>query len=361
MRKRVTGQSVFPDSEDDGCASADACAMKRCATFWGLVTAYWLSERWREAWTPERDRPGDHLAAQQGRRLDGHGQRRLHRLARRVPPPRRGRSRPCHPPLGARLFRHLGLPLRRPRDPPPRFDDAPPSGAPLADRPLRRRDPLRPAHRLRPDERPRREARALPDSIDQRLDTCTDHLYGGLIGLVMGFFGAVASIWFVSAALIERSQPVALPRQAGASANGLVERLLGPGDRGTRSTSCRATTARRSSPAVLVALYIPAVTFFAWRVGRVVQQRTLERQKQRRRLARRARLDAQPRRPRRRLVRPCRAARHKCRLYAGIDHAWRRQNVWVAGDADVHRGLHLPVAARARLPAGAAAPSWPAA
>ena len=24
--------------------------MKRLTTFWGLVSAYWLSERWREAW-----------------------------------------------------------------------------------------------------------------------------------------------------------------------------------------------------------------------------------------------------------------------------------------------------------------------
>ena len=25
--------------------------MKRFTTFWGLIAAYWLSERWREAWT----------------------------------------------------------------------------------------------------------------------------------------------------------------------------------------------------------------------------------------------------------------------------------------------------------------------
>ena len=25
--------------------------MKRCTTFWGLVSSYWVSERWREAWT----------------------------------------------------------------------------------------------------------------------------------------------------------------------------------------------------------------------------------------------------------------------------------------------------------------------
>ena len=51
----------------------------------------------------------------------------------------------------------------------------------------------------------------LPDSIDQRLDTCTDHLYGGLIGLVMGFFQAVASIWFVSVALVAAAVEEELP------------------------------------------------------------------------------------------------------------------------------------------------------
>ena len=69
----------------------------------------------------------------------------------------------------------------------------------------------------------------LPDSIDQRLDICTDHLYGGLIGLVMGFIGAVASVWFVSVALISRSQPVAFLDRAGEAANGALASLLGPG------------------------------------------------------------------------------------------------------------------------------------
>jgi hypothetical protein len=41
--------------------------------------------------------------------------------------------------------------------------------------------------------RPHNGAGRLPDAIDQRVDVCTDGLYGGLIGLVMGFWGAVAS------------------------------------------------------------------------------------------------------------------------------------------------------------------------
>ena len=169
----------------------------------------------------------------------------------------------------------------------------------------------------------------LPDSIDQRLDTCTDHLYGGLIGLVMGFFGAVASIWFVSVALISRSQPIESLDRAGAAANRLLESLLGPeiagridlvpGDYGTALLA-----------AGLVALYVPLATLFAWRVGRVVQRRTLERQKSDG--AWRGELASMLNR-----VGLVAASRGQfaqratnSRLYAGIDRAWRRQNVWVA-------------------------------
>src|SRR3954453_19501951 len=31
-------------------AHAETEQLKRLTTFWGLVSAYWLSERWREAW-----------------------------------------------------------------------------------------------------------------------------------------------------------------------------------------------------------------------------------------------------------------------------------------------------------------------
>ena len=52
-------------------------------------------------------------------------------------------------------------------------------------------------------------ASRLPDAIDQRIDECSIGLYGGLIGLTMGLWGAVTSIWFISRAILERSQPVA--------------------------------------------------------------------------------------------------------------------------------------------------------
>ena len=136
-------------------------------------------------------------------------------------------------------------------------------------------------------------------------------------------------MWFVSVALVSRSQPVELLDRAGAAANRLLESLLGPeiagridlvpGDYGTALLA-----------AGLVALYVPIATLFAWRVGRVVQRRTLERQKSDG--AWRGELASMLNR-----VGLVAASRGQfaqratnARLYAGIDRAWRRQNVWVA-------------------------------
>ena len=146
----------------------------------------------------------------------------------------------------------------------------------------------------------------------------------------MGFFGAVASIWFVSVALISRSQPVELLDRAGAAAN----RTLGVSSSARRSpagsTWCRATYGTAILAGGLVALYVPTVTFFAWRVGRVVERRTLERQRSDG--AWRGELASMLNR-----VGLVAASRGQvaqratnARLYAGIDRAWRRQNVWVA-------------------------------
>ena len=197
-----------------------------------------------------------------------------------------------------------------------------------------------------------RDAR-LPDSIDQRLDTCTDHLYGGLIGLVMGFFGAVASIWFVSVALIDRSQPVELLDRAGAAGEPDRSSHCSARRSPAGSTWCRATTAPRSSPPASCSSTSPMATLLrlARRPRRPVPHpRAAE---ERRRLARRARVDAEPGRSGRRLARAVRAARHQRpalrRHRPGLAPAERLGR----GDADVHRGLQLPVAAPARLPAGA--------
>ena len=169
----------------------------------------------------------------------------------------------------------------------------------------------------------------LPDSIDQRLDTCTDHLYGGLIGLVMGFCGAVASIWFVSVALVARSQPVELLDRAGAAANLVVGQLFGPAVAG-RIDLVPGEYGTAILAGVLVALYVPVVTLVAWMVGRIVQLRTLERQKS----------DGAWRGELASMLNRVGLVAASCgqvaqrttntRLYSRIDRTWRRQNVWVA-------------------------------
>ena len=80
----------------------------------------------------------------------------------------------------------------------------------------------------------------------------------------------------------------------------------------------------------LFVIYVPATTLFAWRIGRVVEHRTVERQKNdgawRGELAtmlNRVGLIAASRGESAQLS-------TNSRLYGGIDHAWRRQNVWVA-------------------------------
>ena len=218
----MTGPTILPTARAARRASREARPVKRLHDVLGAGFGLLAFRALARGLAAERDRPGDHPRSSARRRS---GRR-----------PRAPTSSPRSPSstapdvaepgrvilLSALAYFGISLsPLGRPRGPAPGLDHAAPPGAPLADRALRRRDPVRPAHRLRPDERPRRGRRdaRLPDSIDQRLDTCTDHLYGGLIGLVMGFCGAVASIWFVSVALVERSQPVAMLDRAGAAAN----------------------------------------------------------------------------------------------------------------------------------------------
>ena len=213
----MTGSAILPKARRHRRASPEARPLKRCTTFWGLVTAYWVSDRWREAWALSvvvlaitaliskaavwtATASADFIASlAEFHRPDTADPARVILLS-------------AHG-----LFRHLLLPLRRPRLPAPvsttlhrrarrwliaRFD-----AEILSDQRI--------ALDLMSDRGSDGKDARLPDSIDQRLDTCTDHLYGGLIGLVMGFFGAVASIWFVSVALISRSQPVELARPGG--------------------------------------------------------------------------------------------------------------------------------------------------
>jgi ABC-type uncharacterized transport system fused permease/ATPase subunit len=166
----------------------------------------------------------------------------------------------------------------------------------------------------------------LPDAIDQRIDVCTDGLYGGLIGLVIGLWGAVASIWFVSIAILQRSAPVEFLDRLGAAAGGVISAVfavevdLVPGRYGTAILA-----------GVLFVLYIPAVTLIAWMIGRVLEHMQIERQKNDG--AWRGELVGMLNR-----VGPMAASsgeaaqrRTNARLYGAVDGIWRRQNFWQAG------------------------------
>jgi ABC-type uncharacterized transport system fused permease/ATPase subunit len=170
----------------------------------------------------------------------------------------------------------------------------------------------------------------LPDSIDQRIDVCTDRLYAELIGLVTGFCGAMASILFVSAALIARSQPVELLDRAGASANRMFDSLLGPEIAG-RIDLVPGEYGTAILAGALIAFYVPAATFIAWSVGRVVQRLTLERQQGDG--AWRGEIASMLNRVGLIAASSGQVAQRatNTRLYADIDHVWRRQNVWGAG------------------------------
>ncbi len=114
---------------------------------------------------------------------------------------------------------------------------------------------------------------ALPDNIDQRVDECSESLFAGLIGLAMGIWGSVASIYFISIAVLERSSEVDfLERWAGqasqfiASETGVIVNLA-PGEYGTALLVL-----------VLIVVYVPIGTICAWRIGRVLERQTLARQ-----------------------------------------------------------------------------------
>ena len=164
----------------------------------------------------------------------------------------------------------------------------------------------------------------LPDAIDQRIDECSAGLYSGLIGLAVGLWGAVASTVFVSLELIRRSRPVeALDRFAAnlTDALGLAGFVdLAPGPYGTALVS-----------GALVLIYVPAVTFVAWLIGRVLERQQLERQ--RHDGAWRGELGTMLNRVGQLAIsRGERAQRHiNQRLYGALDRTWHRQNVWAAG------------------------------
>lgn len=294
------------------------------ASFWGVSTAYWRSDRWREAWSLSiavilittllskasvwaATASADFLSAIARFHEPGPGFDATETLAgaallfAAVHLGRAGFIATRHF-FAATLHRRARAWLAG------RFD-----AALLADERI--------AFDLMSDRTEGGAAR-LPDAIDQRIDECTLGLYSGLIGLAMGLWGAVASIYFISIALLERAAPApfldrwALSFADWTRAHFGVAVDLAPGDNGSLVLI-----------ALVVCVYVPASTWLAWLIGRLLERQTVERQ--RRDGAWRGELGAMLGR-----VSQLAASRGErvqaqvnAGLYARLDRAWGRQNL----------------------------------
>ncbi|MGH6858999.1 MAG: ABC transporter ATP-binding protein/permease [Phyllobacterium sp.] len=94
----------------------------------------------------------------------------------------------------------------------------------------------------------------MPDNIDQRVQESIKGMTGGAIGLAMGILGVVMSLFFVGQKLIEMSTE--------------VDGLAFLGSYGSAALAF-----------IAIALYVPASTWVAMRIGRVLEKLTLEIQK----------------------------------------------------------------------------------
>ena len=303
----------------------------------------------------DRGRACDYLDPQQGERLGRHRQRRLHRVDRRVSPAAGERRGPLDPARRARVFRHRPLAVCRSRGAAPPVDDAAPARTPLADRPLRRRDPRRRAHRLRPDER---SWRRRPRHPIARLDRpAARHLHrpplwradrpgNGLLGR-----GGVDRLRLGGP---DRAQPAGRFSRPGRR-HGEPDAGAGPRPRGRRADRPGAGGLwhrhSRGRPRGTLHSHgdLPRV---ASRPRRPAPHAGAA--AQRRRLARRTRLDARSGRSGRSLLRAGGAADHQCAALRRHRSRLGAAERLGRGDADGDRGLDLPVAATSRLCSGAA-------
>lgn len=334
--KNGVSRTFFEAREATGLREQVSCVrirqrggwMKGLRSFWGLVSAYWLSERWKEAWALTvlvfavttllskasvwtATASADFIAAIVGFHTTEDGidpGSALLTAAGAYAAIFIGRS------AGMALRHFLSSTLHRKARAwlAGRFN-----AAILADERI--------AYDLMSDRGESGSGTRLPDAIDQRIDECTIGLYGGLIGLAVGLWGAVASIWFVSQAILERSQPVPLLDRWAAQASDWLNRLLGvqvdlaPGSYGTALLI-----------ALLVILYVPTLTAVAWLIGRVMERQTLERQ--RRDGAWRGELGTMLHRVSQLAASKGERAqaRVNARLYSKVDQTWGKQNVWAA-------------------------------
>lgn len=305
--------------------------MKRLTGFWGLIFAYWVSDRWREAWILTgvvvlitvalskasvwvATASADFLAALAG----------FHTSQTETDPAQvlltaaalymvffagRAGGLAVRHYVAATLHRRARAWLAA------RFDEEI-----LGDE--------RTALDLMSDRSQPSGKGRLPDAIDQRIDESSQGLYGGLIGLAMGLLGAVTSIWFLSHALLERTAPVPMLDAWGAELNAFCARVFPsvaeqvnfvPGEYGTVILV-----------ATLVILYVPAITFIAWLLGRILERLALERQS--RDGAWRGEWNTLLNRVTQLSISRGERAQRRIneRLYEGLDRTWGKQNVWAS-------------------------------
>ncbi|MCB2054220.1 MAG: ABC transporter ATP-binding protein/permease [Geminicoccaceae bacterium] len=308
--------------------------MNEMRRFWGLVCAYWVSEKWREAWLLTAAvlvvttilskasvwaamATGAFMAALAGYHDQARGVDATPMLLTAA-----AAFAGIHIARAAGVaFRHLLSTTlhRRARNwLVGRFD-----AAILADERI--------AFDLMSDRSDTGDAGSrLPDAIDQRIDECSIGLYGGVIGLAMGLWGAVASIWFVSVALLDKSTHIPTLDSWAAAGYAAVGGPLGidttgwadafPGEYGSALLA-----------ALLVIVYVPLVTLVAWSIGRALERLTVLRQ--RHDGAWRGELATMANRVMPLAISRGQNVQHRLndRLYHEIDRTWGRQNVWAAG------------------------------
>lgn len=166
----------------------------------------------------------------------------------------------------------------------------------------------------------------MPDNIDQRVDECTENLFAGIIGLAMGVWGAVASIYFISVAILERSVEVAFLERWFANFAAWGKQVFGP-EVGEMLAVSPGEYGTAVLVAVLIAVYVPAGTFCAWCLGRVLERQTLK--KQARSGSWRGELNDMLGRSGQLAISHGQRvqARTNNILYRAVDHIWHRMNI----------------------------------
>lgn len=329
-----------PQTDAPSCGKAwlcpgthEATQVKRLSGFWGLLFAFWTSERWREAWlltvivlamTTLLSKASVWVAVASADFVASLAN--VHAADAASDPGRvvlmagavylalfLGRS------AGVALRHYVSATLhRRARG----WLVGQFNAAILADERI--------ALDLMSDRSVAGDAPRMPDAIDQRVDECSASLYGGVIGLAMGLWGALTSIWFVFSALLARSQAVPFLDRWGEQANGALAAWFGPA-LAARVDLVPGAHGSALLSLCLVLVYVPAISFLAWRLGRVIERLSIQRQ--RRDGAWRGEWGVMLNRVNQMAAARGERAQSRIngRLYAGLDRVWGRQNWLAAG------------------------------